>query len=320
MPPLGSMTCSPHDCSFCGETSMQGPFSPRYLLALLTCTLLFAPTAPTQAASPGDLQDHILLLAVDQSVLASNDKKLSERAHQLALRELSEEVANRMERRLMAAGIRSQASALPRGRVKLTARTRKPRHWVEGIIAGGGAMEIRPDIDQTFIWSGLGGILPGDIELKETTRGTIAWSAERDPLANFASKLTLAQGELYIVPDADGGWRTLLLGKAVLTHKDLASAKSAQSSIGLPFIQLTFGSSGAASWNAIPRATPMAMVLDGEVITTFQTPNTRSQAQLSLQCSDIWVPANKQDECVEVVVGRLAAPIPMKVTIMTGKE
>lgn len=298
---------------------MQGPFPLRYLLMLLACTLLLAPSGTTQAASPGDLQDHTLLLAVDQSVIGKNEK-ISERAHQLALRELTEEVADRMERRLLAAGIRSQASALPRGRVKLTARTHKPRHWIEGIIAGSGAMELRPDIDQTFIWSGLGGIMPNGIELKETSRGTIAWSAEREPLAKFAGKLTLAQGELFIVPDSNGGWRTLLLGKAILTHKDLASAKRAQSNIGLPFIQLTFGSSGTASWNAIPRATPMAMILDGEVITTFQTPNTRSQAQLSLQCSDIWVPANKQDECVEVVVGRLAAPIPMKVTIMTGKE
>ena len=132
-----------------------------------------------------------------------------------------------------------------------------------------------------------------------------------------AAKLALAQGELFIVPSKEGGWRTLLLGKPVLTHRELADAKRLQSTIGLPFFQLTFGSSGTASWSAIPRSTPMALVLDGEVITTFLTPNTRSQAQLSLQCSDIWVPPNKQGECAEVVVGRLAAPIPMRVTIIT---
>ena len=178
-------------------------------------------------------------------------------------------------------------------------------------------MELRPDIDQTFVWSGLGGILPNTIELRETSHGTIAWSAEREPLSKFAAKLALAQGELFIVPSKEGGWRTLLLGKPVLTHRELADAKRSQSTIGLPFFQLTFGSSGTASWSAIPRSTPMALVLDGEVITTFLTPNTRSQAQLSLQCSDIWVPPNKQGECAEVVVGRLAAPIPMRVTIIT---
>ena len=173
-----------------GETSMQAPLSPRYFLALLTCALLFAPTQASFAAAPGGFEDHTLMLAVDQSVLEEKEG-LSERAHQRALRELTEEVANRMEVRLLAAGIRSKAEALPRGRVKLTARSRKPRHHIEGIITGGGLMELRPDIDQTFVWSGLGGILPNTIELRETSHGTIAWSAEREPLSKFAAKLAL---------------------------------------------------------------------------------------------------------------------------------
>lgn len=291
------------------------------ILSLCALLVMSALSPLTLSAAPpmGDVREHVVLVAIDQSATV---EKLSrdgadERTSQLALKKLTAEVAQRLERRLLAAGEHAEAKPMRGARVRVVVRTRQQRAWVEGILTGHGAMALREAQDQTGIWSELVAMLPQSVELRPTPQGTVAWSQDREALLTLTRKLTMGKSEFFVIPSQGGGWRTLLLKPPAVTQANLTRAERAQSNIGLPFIKLHLNSQGTAAMHSLARKTPMALVVDDEVIDVFRIPDTAQRADLSLRCSDIWVPPTQQVECVDVVVGRLAATLPMKITLIT---
>lgn len=284
---------------------------------LLELTLLVALSASATATAlpPKPTQTH------DLTVLISDRPKradgVSDDAWRQELAQVDLEVARRLNRRLQVAGARDvNAKPSKIGVIRVSARTAHDRGWAEAILSGKGELEIRQVLDQGPLWDELASELPVTAKLEsDDPDHTYLWSEDRDELITISQRIAMPGRTFHVVPRG-GGWRLLWLGEVILSNKHIAKTSREQSNTGVSFAQVALNSQGDRAWSNVERGAQFAVIVDQEAVATVRSPVvTGAPASLAITCNGSWVAKSQQATCVDIVASRLAAPVPLTLTL-----
>src|SRR5690606_35095445 len=123
----------------------------------------------------------------------------------------------------------------------------------------------------------------------------------------FLGQISVPDSVFAVYP-SDGGWRSLTLGKPLTTHSNLAQAEAKSTPSGVPIISLEFHQAFVRDQNQ-----EIALVLDGEVISTISAKHERAISRIELASPPYLQSRDARAAWVTQVNGRLAAYLPLVV-------
>ncbi len=281
-----------------------------HTIALLLLASLLASPSTGLAAPPGSTHEISLRLTVEEHAREGDTREAS-RVRRVALLELARE---RLMRRVEAARIKDTKLTVVGDQLHITLRTRETRQWAASLLLAPGELGVHPLMPQGKLWSQLAAQLPAGVELRQPDdsmdpEDAYLWSTQSSLLERVAKRTALSQIALGVSPDADGGWRLLAYGPALATHQHVTRVSPESTSVsGEPFVSLGLAYKASAD-------TPLAVVLDGEIIALTRASAEREGLQLACP-----VPGDiaAQRACVQLMAGRLGAHLPITLKLVSG--
>lgn len=210
------------------------------------------------------------LTVTDDPDVDSKDPEFAESK----LKEMTRMTTERLEDRLEAARIKHFDTDI-RGtrKVHIEVFGDYERRLIEGILMPSGRFELRPvEAVGDLLLRELPG-LPRGVELRQESGSLMnhdayLWSQDRRTLEEALEDIDMEGLELKVYPDGEfGGWKSVALGPAVATHRDIESASAARSSTGQPHVRVDFRRRLTSRDDGPQPYAHWAAVLDGEVVT-----------------------------------------------------
>ncbi len=268
---------------------------------------------PTAQAQIRGLKEVSIKLVVTnpETISSDSEKTVDSKARRLKHAEITRLTAQTIEKRLTAAGVKKfQVDSKPHGVILVNAHSTMERDALSALITSRGQFEIRPVLQSGNDWQSISSALPTGIELHQDIESLDAqnaylWSANHNTLNAFLSQIS-SPGSMFTVYPSDGGWRSLTLGEPLTTQSNLAQARTKTTPSGVPFISLEFHQPFVRSENQ-----DMALVLDGEVISTISAKHERAISRLELPSPPYLQNREAQTAWGTQVSGRLAAYLPL---------
>ncbi len=240
------------------------------------------------------------------------------RSRQIA--EISIKVAERIEKRLDAIGIKNHEVEFDGGRnLRVTAFGNHSEPIIKGAVIPSGRLEIRPVLVNDSPWADLSAALPDNIELRSEsgifrTDRLYLFSFSSSQLWRALQEHSPDGEEFEIFPDGDG-WRSLRLGPPAATDGDVQSVRLRRNPAGIPFVALSLSAQAAQeirSSASSEQVRHLAIVLDGEVVGLHPYSERGFSETLTLDPPTHLSSVEARDNWAMQVAGRLAAPIPVR--------
>lgn len=248
-------------------------------------------------------------LIVADSVDSESGDDAYERAR---LEEITKEAAKRVRKRLKTARIKNYDVEIEEPRtVRVSAGGGVSHALLAGIVAPQGRFELRPVEPVGERWTKISSNLVKGVEVRQEkgslkAKDAYLWSRSRSKLGEAIAAVDAGSYEIETFP-AGGGWRTLALASPVATHKDVAGASIRMGKTGDVYVRLTFRHDVSAA-HLVARAHRMfAVVLDGEVVATFQRIDTSFGSSLTISAPKHLQTDRARKIWAQQVAGRLAA-------------
>ncbi|QDG53119.1 hypothetical protein FIV42_20950 [Persicimonas caeni] len=246
-------------------------------------------------------------------VADSVDSKSADEAYERArLQEITKEAARRVRKRLKTARIKNfdVETEAPRT-VRVSAGGGVSHSLLAGIVAPQGRFALRPVEPVGERWTKISTKLPAGVEVRQKKGSLEAedaylWSRSRAKLAKAIAQVDAGAYEIETYP-AGGGWRTLALAAPVATHKDVAGASIRMGKTGDVYVRLTFRHKVSAAHLAARTHRTFAVVLDEEVVATFQRIDTSFGSSLTVTAPEHLQSDRARKLWAQQVAGRLAA-------------
>lgn len=241
----------------------------------------------------------------------------------------------------VAHGHGAKASFKTPGKIRVELYSKQSPEFLQSIALGHGALNIREELDQAPLWESMidptseaSKLLPETVIVAEDeVHGMHLQSVDAAKLIDFVDDFVLPKGRsLHLVrSDASGTWRTILLGKPLLSQEMVERVSLHTSGhTGSRYGQIDLSVDGQNTWKKLTEQTalPLVLTLDGEPITTLYRPfvagaikpldvSTSHTAPITFACDPTWIGASHMTECVTLVAARASAPIPIKLVPST---
>lgn len=248
--------------------------------------------------------------------------KTSDGVSQRRAVKLAEMTQERIKARLRAAEVKSHEVVLNKdGTLRVMIHRNFPAGWYAALMLSPGKFAIQPRTRGGINWVMLATEIPQGVEIrsdKADETKTYLWAAKRDTLSQTMKRFHFKNFSAVLGPDdIDGGWRTYTVGKSVLTQENVKEASRQMSSTGVTFVRLQLTSDtpdrlAAATTSDVQQ---WVVVLDGEVLGLVQSA-VLNTGKLQLSAPTRATSRDEQRSWALQVVGRLAAPLPIKVAIV----
>jgi hypothetical protein len=231
-------------------------------------------------------------------------------------KEMTKIALDRVRTRLTTARIKhfSIENDVP-GTILVTARGGVSHELLAGIVVPPGRFELRPSEPVGARWTQLSATLPEGVEIRQEKSSLAAdhaylWSRSRQTLQKVLAKTTFEGVDMYLYPQ-QGGWRTLALSAPVATHDDISNAAIRKGKTGDFFVQVNFDREIAADHIAKNERRTWAVVLDSEIVSTFERLDPDFGASLTMTVPDHLGDQKVRRMWAQQVAGRLAAYLPV---------
>lgn len=288
------------------------------MLLVLMVASMFVSTG-AQAGSEATTV-RIMVAASAESTTGGSDAEFQE----AKLEQITKRVVDRLETRLEAAQIKDFSVEVEDARIiEVTARGDMSKSFLAGLVIPAGRFEFRPVEPVGDQWMRRMPGLPEGVELRQPDGSMISseaylWSRSEKKLRQVIEEVEFDGLELALYP-ADGGWRTLAMGAAVVTQRDIEEASIRQSTTGQSHVRLDFKRVISDSDERTRVPGPWAAVVDGEVVTMWQRGDDGIGDALTLPVPAHLGSRSARLEWSRQVAGRLAAHIPVPM-IEAGDE
>jgi preprotein translocase subunit SecD len=238
-------------------------------------------------------------------------------------KKIAERVIERIRERLNAAQVKyTNVHIVDGGTVVVESDPDFDRQLLEALIFPPGNFALRPVVPSGRRWTDLTAEMPAGVELRAgddplDSDSAYAWSRSRRTLQSFVDEVSMPEGEVAVYP-AEGGWRTVTLGEAIVTDANVSETEIRRVQTGSPFVSVSLSSGGDIGPSDGPaerRDRRLAVVLDGEVVALLKE-NALAGQTLSISAPDHMSGANATMRWARQVAGRLAATMPVSLVPM----
>ncbi len=290
-------------------------------------------SSPTVAEPPQKAQDITLHFLVH---VPKQGPKESDTLYATRRKKTHDELRTRVLYRYKTAHTHNaKATIKPSGRMTVTLLSTHSPQFLQAVTLGKGNLNIHQELDQSSLWeslldptSGAQSLIPKAIQVRDSdVHGLYLQSNDPAALKKFIDKLiTPDDSQLRLVRDtAPGSWRTIWLGKPLLTDKMITrTSLDSSPQTGASFGQIQWSEDGLQRWQQLKEEAthPLVLAIDHEPITTIHRPelagiasglHTPTSSQLTFGCDAIWTGQHNQEECITLVMARASAPIPLKI-------
>jgi hypothetical protein len=248
------------------------------------------------------------------------DRRMREHA------EIAREAAERIEIRLDAIGVKNHRVRVNgQNGIDVTVYGRHDATAIKSAVIPPGRFQIRPVILDQGFWHDLDGELPDTVEIRQEPGSVqidevFLFSRNAVDLRRFMNRVAIAGGELYLFPH-DDGFRTVQLGPALATDRDLASSELGQTPSAIPFVTIRLEAEVAQQLRATiadEGARQIGLILDDELIGMQGFSHRQFSETLTLECPSFLRSVEARRHWALQVGGRLATPIP--ITLVEHQE
>jgi putative transposon-encoded protein len=226
--------------------------------------------------------------------------------------EITKMAVARVRARLKAAKIKQFSIETEKPRtIVISARGDVTHPLLAGIVVPQGQFELRPTQAVGARWTQMSAKLPEGVEIRQE-KGSFAvdeaylWSRSRKSLTQAIAEMAAEGVVVKLYPKA-GGWRTLALADPVATHRDISKATIRRGKTGEPFVEVKFNAKVSAEDLPKSRRQTWAVVLDSEVVATFDRVDTDFGSSLTMSAPKHLGSKERQQVWAQQVAGRLAA-------------
>lgn len=240
-------------------------------------------------------------------------------------REMTRMTAGRIEKRLEAAQFKHFEVVAERPRkIKIDVMGGVERDLVGGVVIPPGRLELRPVEAVGDLWLQHLPSLPTDVQMRQKSGSLYShdaylWSESRSRLAAALDSVEMDGVDLAPYPDREqGGWKSLALGPPLVTHSDVSDATVRRSKTGRPHVRVNFRRNVAIPDGASRAVDTWAVLVDGEVVTTFKHGDKSFGESVTLPAPAHLSRGEASRKWAQQVAGRLAAYLP--VTLMEYDE
>lgn len=234
----------------------------------------------------------------------------------------AEQARERIAKRLKAGEVKSYEVILtPERTVKAKITLSRSAAWYRSLILSPGNFEVRPRQRGQINWVPLAKEIPEGIQIKSDPADhlkTYLWSPSYSKLSKATSRFHLDPYSVVMGPDdIDGGWRTYTVGRPVITHREIQSAKREMSGTGITFVSIALKSTTLDRLAQVEssKVEQWVVVLDGEVLGYVQSAGL-AKGKIQLTAPSRATTGEEQKSWASQVVGRLAAPLPIPVALL----
>ncbi len=227
--------------------------------------------------------------------------------------------AERLEKRLTAAHVKEfELDVVDSTTLKFETGGDHDPAWLEALLTSPGTVGFHTVLEDEPDWLTLARTMPDGLEIRGT-KTPYVWSASRSRLSRWLERITLADAAVSVFPE-DGGFRTITLGDAIGSRRDVESTRVGRSNTGVPFVEMELQGRVAARLAEGTRSAVqnVAVVLDGEVIGFVRAKTLKSQNRIRLPVPEGAVADSRKERRAWVyqVAGRLAVPLPISIAVL----
>jgi hypothetical protein len=247
-------------------------------------------------------------------MVSTSDRPRSEDAEfeRTKTEEITKMVVKRVRTRLEAARIKqfSIETEAP-GTIVVTARGGVSHGLLAGIVVPQGRFELRPTESIGARWTKQSTSLPEGVELRQE-KGSFAvddaylWSRSRATLKQAIAAASVEGIEVQTYP-LGSGWRSVALAAPVATHEDVSKAAIRRGKTGDVFVQVKFNRDVSPEHIAPNQRRTWAVVLDSEIVATFERVDPDFGASLTLTSPEHLGSKEARRNWAKQVAGRLSA-------------
>jgi hypothetical protein len=236
--------------------------------------------------------------------------------------EMASIISERLEERLKAAGVKAFNVEPATRTVKVTVGGSFDLGWLTALATAPGSLEVRPVLDGGGPdWREIVEVLPPEVEIRGDSASGYLWSPTRTPLDRVLERLSTADDvRIEVAPDPLG-WRTIVVGKLLASEADLEGSTMAMAPTGAFNVSLKFSASTRARL-AAPSSSGLqtwAVILDDEVVALIPRPGVDTRA-IGISAPDrLGSDLKGQARWASAIVGRLAAPMPVRLALFKEK-
>ncbi len=235
-------------------------------------------------------------------------------------REVTDEVIDRIEKRLNTVGMNSHNVRATNNRtIRVTVYGNHSEATIKSAIIPSGHLEIRPVLVEDSPWLQVAADLPPEVDLLPEpgsfrTDRLFLFSHSARQLRQTIASLGPENAEFEIFPH-DDGWRSIHLGSVAATERDIEAVSIKRNPSGIPYVSVNLSGHAAQrvrSEAASASVRYLAIMVDREVVSLHRFSDRRFSETLDIDPPRHLSSTTARNHWAIQVAGRLASPIPIQ--------